>query len=515
MFSIDEVETLVNHADWSEEAKRYFPMREHEFWFWKSKKKGKDEIALDRRKLHHFLAYHGFGKMWRGEKSLLVRTEGNVAELVTTEHIADFVYAAVGTLPKSISTDLLALLIKGANVYFADVPLRLLSARELNFKRDTSKNAFFFFKNGYVEVGAQTARIRPYSELDAIIWKSQILDFTLPHWNLTEVCTSESCDFARFLSRVTSQRVEGKMVFNQARWQALCSVVGYLLHSYNDPANTRAVILCDEQLSHEPSGRTGKGLLVQAIGKLKRTVTEDGKNFHLDSRFAFQRLSLDTRVYALDDIPKDFSFEQFFSILTEGITVERKGQTPFRIPFADAPKIVMTTNYALLGSSASHRARRHEIEFAPYYNDECTPLQDFGRRFFEEWDSEEWARFYWFMVGCVALYLQQGLLRYEAVNLRERKLIAATCEEFAQFVRTVPQDEQLDKKGILEGFHNEYLDFKPVGSLHGLTSQKMTRWLKSYASIYALRYEDGQDRTPDGKRNWFTITNPQKIIVST
>lgn len=506
MLSIDKLETLVNRPGWSQEAKRFFPLPDYEFWYYKQKHDESEEIALDRRKLHDFLAFHGFGKLWTGEKSLFIRTEGNVAEVLTNERIADFVYAAVGTLPLDISTELKALLIKGANVYFADVPLRLLSAKNIVFKRDTAQKAFFYFKSCFVEVSAHTVVTRLYSELDAPIWKSQIIDFHLPDLSLDDVAHQNGCFFARFLANITSEYREGKWVANPLRWQALCSAVGYLLHNYNDPANTRAVILCDEQLSHEPSGRTGKGLLVQGLGKLRKTVTEDGKNFHLDSRFAFQRISLDTRIYALDDIPKNFPFEQFFSVLTEGITVERKGQTPFRIPFADAPKLVMTTNYAVLGSSASHRARRYEVEFAPFFNDVLTPLQYFGHRFFEEWDNAEWAKFYWFLFGCVALYLERGLIAYEPVNLRERKLIAATCEEFAQFVGTLSFGDTLDKKQVLEDFQNEYPDFKPVGSSRGLTSQKMTRWLKQYASIYGIKYVEGQDRLGSEKRNWFTLT---------
>ena len=49
------------------------------------------------------------------------------------------------------------------------------------------------------------------------------------------------------------------------------------------------------------------------------------KTLTLTRRFPYQTVSTDAQVLAFDDAKKNFKFEQLFSLITEGITLEYKG----------------------------------------------------------------------------------------------------------------------------------------------------------------------------------------------
>ena len=74
------------------------------------------------------------------------------------------------------------------------------------------------------------------------------------------------------------------------------------------------------------------------------------KHLHLRNHFAYQLVSADTQILCFDDVKKYFSFERLFSVVTEGLTLEKKNKDAIKIPFSKSPKIAITTNYAIKGS---------------------------------------------------------------------------------------------------------------------------------------------------------------------
>jgi hypothetical protein len=63
-----------------------------------------------------------------------------------------------------------------------------------------------------------------------------------------------------------------------------------------------------------------------------------------------------------------------------------------------------------------------------------TPQKEFGCMFFDEWDSEEWARFDRFMINCIQYYLQNGLVASKTKNLAVRKFINETHSDFYEWI---------------------------------------------------------------------------------
>ncbi|MDD3124966.1 MAG: hypothetical protein PHV24_03940 [Candidatus Kapabacteria bacterium] len=216
---------------------------------------------------------------------------------------------------------------------------------------------------------------------------------------------------------------ERKINYDMFRMK-LCAI-GYLLQKYQDPTETKAMILCDAESGEggEANGRTGKGLLVEAVSKFVPTVKVNGKAWEpRKDKFAFSQMRLGARVFAVDDCKQNFSLEPLFSILTEGMQVERKGQNSFRIPREDSPKFVLTMNGVMTTGGASERARRYEVPFSDFYNDRFTPKDRFGAIFFEDWSEEEWNKFDNFMLNCVGYFMVGGFAMPAKDVLNSRKV---------------------------------------------------------------------------------------------
>jgi len=168
----------------------------------------------------------------------------------------------------------------------------------------------------------------------------------------------------------------------------MISIVGYLLHRHKFKTLAKAIILCDEDKSDNAEGGTGKSILVQALSYLVKVVTEDGKHF-ITSSFAYSQLDHDTAIFHIDDAAQKFDFEKIFPAITGDLIVERKYQNKFVIPYEETPKILITTNYVIVGRGNSFDRRKIEVEFSPHYNRFWTPNMEFESDIFD-WDKTQW-----------------------------------------------------------------------------------------------------------------------------
>jgi hypothetical protein len=249
------------------------------------------------------------------------------------------------------------------------------------------------------------------------------------------------------------------------------------MHSYQNEAKPKAIIFNDEMISEDiPNGGSGKGLIHKAIGHIKNIVIEDGKKFDSKNQFAYQKVNKDTQIFLMDDVPKHFNFESLFSIITEGMTVEKKGQDAYQIPFKESPKISITTNYTINGSGASHERRIFEVEIANYFNDNMTPEMEFGHLFFSEWDDKEWANFDNFMIRCVQFFLKNGLVQSDKVNLKLRKFKNSIGAEFIEFMEQKTfNGTPTNRKELRDDFNRQYPNVAKFN-----TPQKFNKKVKDY-----------------------------------
>jgi hypothetical protein len=275
-----------------------------------------------------------------------------------------------------------------------------------------------------------------------------------------------------------------------------------MLHAWKNLSYCPAIILNDEVISDNPEGGTGKGLFMTGMSCMKKLVVIDGKSFNFERSFAYQLVSADTQILCFDDVRKHFDFERLFSVVTEGLTLEKKNKDAIKIPFSKSPKVAITTNYAIKGKGSSFERRKWELELSQYYTKEFTPLIEFGKLMFGEWDDEEWCLFDNYMISNLQLYLENGLMKSSFVNLKVRQLSAETAHEFIEWCGLVTGDKdneslcpniRIYKQQLYYDFIEEYPDYAPKAKMT-ISRTKFYKWLTSYGVFkFNKPPEEGRD----------------------
>jgi len=421
-----------------------------------------------------YLEYNNIFKFYPDENSgtfLFVKNDKNFISVFEEPKIKDFVLSDLRKRGHIDAFELMA----NTTSYFLSNYLSMVSSIDVKFNRDTADESYIYYQNAAVKTTKDKIEILHYNEINDLIWANQVIKRDI-------VLSPESKGvFKTFIWKVSGE--------NPDRYFTLKSVIGYLMHSYQNEAKPKAIIFNDEMISEDiPNGGSGKGLIHRAIGHIKNVVIEDGKKFDSKSQFAYQKVNKDTQIFLMDDVPKHFNFESLFSIITEGMTVEKKGQDAYQIPFKESPKISITTNYTINGSGASHERRVFEVEIANYFNENLTPEMEFGHLFFTEWDSEEWAKFDNFMIRCVQFFLKNGLVQSDKVNLKYRKFKNEMGTEFIEFMELQSfQGQPINRKELRDNFNRQY---PTVAKFN--TPQKFNKKVKDYCEFNNIPFEESK-----------------------
>lgn len=464
--------------------------------FWQYNDKGK--ITLSPHKYKFWLQQNNFFKYFPTDSNTytFIKIEQNLVEETSEKRIKDFVMEHllsredIGFQPYDFMAS--------ASKYFQPDFLSFLESSEINIKEDTQTDCFLYFKNCVVKITDETITTIDYLDLDGFVWKRQIVDREYKendHHNSV---------FRKFLWLIAGQDAE--------KYNSFKSVIGYLLHSFKTSANNKAIIFNDETISENPNGGSGKGLFWNALSQMKKVSSIDGKTFEFTKSFPYQTVSTDTQILVFDDVKKNFNFENLFSLITEGITLEYKGQDAVKLPVTQSPKILITTNYTIGGVGGSFERRKFEVELADYFSYKHTPLDEFGHLLFDDWNDNEWSMFDNFMIQCVQYYLKNGLTKHDFKNLEVRKFIKNTSFEFYEWTKpnfegkneNVELNIRCNKQTYFNSFVNEYPDFKT----YKLSQNRFTRWIEQYAKFYNYEYLVGNS---NGER-WFEIRTDENNL---
>ena len=373
--------------------------------------------------------------------------------------------------------------------YFREDFLTLLSTIDIYFVEDNKTTSYLYYKNCAIKVTKDNVEIIDYIDLNGFVWKDHVIDRAF------NKCSIDGCDYTKFIHNICGNEPD--------RIKSMESTIGFLMHGYKNLSYCPAVILNDEVISDNPEGGTGKGLFMNALQHMKKVVTIDGKSFTFERSFAYQLVSADTQILVFDDVKKNFDFERLFSVVTEGLTLEKKNKDAIKIPFSKSPKISITTNYAIKGAGNSFARRKWELELHQYYNKNFTPLDEFGKLMFSDWDDDEWCMFDNYMINCLQEYLDTGLVRSKFVNLKIRQLSAETSHDFIEWcglVDNIESDRTIDthvkyyKQDLYFDFVSEYPDYGPKSKMT-ISRTKFYKWLNSYAIFkYGSTPEEGRDQ---------------------
>jgi hypothetical protein len=416
----------------------------------------KNQAVINRGRLIDFLHFHGGFALFYYDKNStiyrIVQCKDGLLQEASSEYMKKFVIEYIDRLPDTFDGgitpgDLKGLILKSHDQFFSNGLLEFLPRTDYNLLKDDFNAAYFPFKNGVIKVSADAVQLLSYADVNKVVWKTQIIDFEI---KVDPDIKDKEPEYAEFINCIAGN--------DEERYQYACTLIGYLSHKYKDPAKPYCVILAEENDNETKGGGTGKGIFLTAISKLINTERVDGKNFKLDKNFAFQRVGLDTKLVAIEDTRKNVDFEGFYSIITEGITVEKKNKDELFIPYKDSPKIVFTTNYTIINNGAHARRRQKTFEFAGFFGAENTPVHHFGHNLFDDWDLTQWGLFYNFMFECCKAYLEHGILETQSTIKVKRKHIRLKYgEEFIEWFDEWAKEEAFEWSKFMElyeGFIN-------------------------------------------------------------
>jgi len=365
----------------------------------------------------------------------------------------------------------------------------MIDSIELKMLQDERYLAYIPFKNGVVRVSKNNVDLLHYLDVNGYIWENQIINRDFKK-NI-----DFKNDFQDFVSKVCDS--------DKDRIKSLESTMGYLIHAFKDKTDQKAIIFNDQEIDDNPNGGSGKSLMITAFSKFRNVVKIDGKAFDpKKSDFVYQRINLDTQVLCFDDVKRNFDFEQLFSLITEGITVNRKNKDEIFIPFERSPKIVISTNYVINGAGSSHDRRRHEIEFYQYFNSKRSPLSEYGRLLFDSWDNLDWEKFDNYMVNSLQMFLRDGLSKTISINADEKRFIQATNKDFYDWVNdgNLSENTRIYNSNILMSFINDNRNYKD------LNSRNFNKWVSVYCDFKGFELIKSKDH--NGR--YFEIINLKK-----
>jgi|SRR5690554_710187 len=379
----------------------------------------------------------------------------------------------------------------------------LMNPKDLQYYSDTKNEFGISFKNGFCKYtkGDNQIETLRYEEVNG---------FFAPHPTQERYFEfkdyDKACEFERFLTMVSVGKdpIREKLTDKEdnTRMQFF-RMFGYLCHSYKDQSFSPAIILSDDNADDiSRKGGRGKTLITKALQNVRNTKIKGGNEFDGSYRHKFADLEKEHKIYVIDDVLAGFNYDDLYTNIIGDITCERKGKTAFSIPFSEAPKFVITTNWAVRYDSEATSTHRRFLEFklTDYFNLNNTPKDVFKHRLFEDWDDIEWNRFYNFAFVCVGYYLEFGLEapRYDK---EEDNYLAyfsnnAKIEEFERIFEIVSNNpDGFNVSAFLKCYHDKENTLKSEMFFNHKN-------VKKYIDTY-INYHKKDLKYNTGLRKWF------------
>ncbi|WP_157206822.1 hypothetical protein [Mariniflexile maritimum] len=424
--------------------------------------------------LREFLIANGFSILNFFGGTFTIKTTFNIVVFYSPQDVFNFCLTYVNSQKKEVLTS--EFLVNGERFLISKKALiGSLPELEIEKYRDTKSISHYFYENIVVRVNPKGIYAIPYKEFKKqkrYIFKSAIIN---RHFDGS--CKLKS-QFKKFLKLTTNSK---------EHYLNVIIVIGYLLHKYKNPSIAKAVIISDvlSQATNDPHGRSGKGIIIKALSELINVIEYNGKNLDLKrDKFVYQSIEPDTDLFVIQDVGREFEFEDLFSTITDSLNIERKHQKKIIVDNADSPKIAMTTNYTIPQNSDSYSDRKQLLLLNNYFNSSNKPQQEFKKLLFTEWDENDYKAFDKFMMSCLQMYLKLGLTNYDDPALRKQNLINNTSKKFVELM----EKEYTSSR--------EYYNLKDLANKLDISSNdnsvrsKITsQWLQTYAAFKGHKYE--------------------------
>ncbi len=231
-----------------------------------------------------------------------------------------------------------------------------------------------------------------------VTYVNKVCNFTL-HEN------AERCDFLQFLKHTSMIEPYGSEYEyrNDVHLLSKLCAIGYLLVGYKDEKCPRAII-CESGI------KNGKSLFVNLFKEITQMYVIPGRVIDGQSPFIWSQMPENTKIVFIDDLPEKFNLELIYPNITGNWVIRKKGGRNNVIPFKKSPKIILETIKPLSGKGASFEDRIWRLQFSNYYHKNHNVVSEFGKIFYFEWNTSDWAYTWELIADCIKLYLRYGCI---------------------------------------------------------------------------------------------------------
>jgi hypothetical protein len=381
----------------------------------------------------------------------------------------------------------------------------LIPSVELEYYSDTKNTFGLPFKNGFYYFDMddnEQIKSKEYADVKGFFAPHEIQSREFNY-------TDEVGMFEEFLIRASIGRKEVNTQDTKNIVESFKTMFGYLCHNYKDATKNPCIVLTDMDADDETrNGRRGKTLILKAVQEVQESIIKGGKEFDSGYNFVFADLEKKHNVYIIDDVPAGFKYDDLYTNILGDISCQRKGLKAESIKFRDTPKFAITSNWVVPydEKNASTNGRFIEYKFTNYYNTIHTPKDEFKCAFFQDWNADEWNRFYSFVFRSVKLYLQIGIIKTEynktGDNYKAYFNNDAVYNEFHRCVNNFVIDSTCNDFSVTD-FLKEYNDIGNPLRFEKMFTTKNTKkfidaWVGKFNSENKEFYLEYSQRT----RNW-------------
>jgi hypothetical protein len=352
-----------------------------------------------------------------------------------------------------------------------------------NLLEDLPTTSFIPYANGVLAVDKNGPKLLPYKEIKQEVWKERILPREFKYVKSKGMFEDFYLNlFGRGNTKSAQIRSES---YARAIWY-----FGYMLQGTKRDSNARAFILYDVKTGN--NGRSGKTIVLNALGKIRSLTVIDGKRVDLNDRFAFQTIDPWTEIVGIDDVAKGQSLAPIFNMITGTTTADKKNVAPI----SKRLKYAITSNWFLESEGSSEvgrqfvaQASRYYIDYAESHGDTITPIVDVhGKEFFTDWNTKDWNEFDSFSVRCIQSHLRDKAPDNTIIGDAKILRFIQINEEETFFNLSVAFDQSCKETGEGMTVSTSLLAEAVRDSIEGASQQKAGRIIRAYFGAIGAKY---------------------------
>ena len=520
--------------------------------------------------LHYYLKIKGFYVYYLDRKNIEKSTVLPFVFIRITDHIVEHFnhvkirkFVERDLIEKGQPTEVIDMI--KSTIQFTENNLLSIDSIELDFKAHTENSQTFFFKNQFATITPDGIEYKNYREYKNYVWRENILDATIqkndkPYFepykdnkgNDRVKILRTDCQYMNFLingSRMYWRKElelpfehnseekkayhdknrfnlsaetlnENERIIQEQHFLNKCFGIGYVLHRHKVDSFAKLVYVMDDvpkESEDDSNGRSGKSLMFNGVDRLlPRRFKIDGKGKSImTDKHILQGFSNQSDYLRIEDIDQYMPMEFFYNWVTDSIPVNPKNATPFEVPFSEAGKLVVTSNFGISKVNQSTLGRLFFVSFSDYYHVKTDKYLeerkvnadfDFKDLFSSAWTDTDWNNFYNFLLYCGQIYMQYRNAEFNAplnnINLNNFKAsigdnFMSWCENYfteSQFDEVLQEAIQgtLDEPILRKEMQKNYVDF--VGQKSAKSATAFKKALNDYCKMkgWALNPKDMQ-----------------------